>query len=310
MAQRLHAITAFLGWTALGYLLMGEGLSLPGLPPSVAHAESTTDATTEPVLTAKQGGVLYLTVKVEGTPSSVQGRFRDRRVPFFKTGRADEFGALVGIDLADSPDTVALMADIAYPDGLRHRVFRVTVAAENFRVQSLTLPHEQVDPDAAALQRITLERKQVKRVFAAFTPERLWTHGFIVPVDGTVMGAFGSTRILNGRPRNQHTGEDIAAPLGAPVRAANDGIVKMVADHFFSGTSVILDHGLGLYTMYFHLDTATVKEGERVKRGQVVGTVGRSGRATGPHLHWGAWLNGSRVNPVALTTLSLGAPSS
>ena len=272
----------------------------------------TAEALAEQVLQAKQGGVLYLTLKVEGTPSSVQGWLRDRLVPFFKTGRAGEFGALVGIDLADEPAVVELTADIVCPAGPRRRVFRVTVAAEDFPVQSMTLPPEQVDPGAAALQRIALEREQVKAVLAAFTPtpERLWTNGFIVPVEGTVTGAFGSRRVLNGRPRNQHTGEDIAAPLGAPVRATNDGIVKMVADHFFSGTSVILDHGLGLYTMYFHLDTATVKEGARVERGGLIGTVGQSGRATGPHLHWGAWLNGARVNPFALTTLPLGAPSS
>ena len=121
-------------------------------------------------------------------------------------------------------------------------------------------------------------------------------------------GAFGSKRILNGQPRNQHNGEDIAASLGTPVKATNDGVVRMVDDHFFSGKGVILDHGLGLFTMYFHLDTTAVKEGERVKRGDVIGTVGKSGRATGPHLHWGAWLNGSRVNPFALARLSFGQP--
>jgi len=259
----------------------------------------------EEVFKTKQGDVLYLTLNVEGAPSSVQGRFRDRLVPFFKTGREGEFGALVGIDMADAPDTADLRAEINYPDGVRKRVFRVAVALEDFREQRMTLPKEQVDPDAAALKRINLEKEKVKAVLAGFTPERIWGAGFLVPVEGTVTGAFGSRRILNGQPRNQHNGEDIVASLGTPVKATNDGVVRMVDDHFFSGKGVILDHGLGLFTMYFHLDTTAVKEGARVKRGDVIGTVGQSGRATGPHLHWGAWLNGSRVNPFALARLPL-----
>ena len=262
-------------------------------------------AAAEKVFTAKQGEVLYLTVVAEGSPASVQGRFRDRSIPFFKTGRAGEYGALVGIDMADEPATVALKAAITYVDGRQERVYRVVVQAEEFRVQSMTLPKDQVEPDAAALKRINLEKEKVQAVLAGLTPERLWNAGFLIPVEGTVTGAFGSKRILNGQPRNQHSGEDIAAPLGAPVKAANDGIVRMVDDQFFSGVSVILDHGLGLFTMYFHLDSATVKDGERVKRGDVIGTVGQSGRATGPHLHWAAWLNGSRVNPFSLAKLPL-----
>ncbi len=262
-------------------------------------------AATEKVFTAKQGEVLYLTVVAEGNPASVQGRFRDRSIPFFKTGRTGEYGALVGIDMADEPATVALKAAITYLDGRQERRYRVVVQAEEFRVQSMILPKDQVEPDAAALKRINLEKEKVKVVLAGFTPERLWHAGFLVPVEGTVTGAFGSKRILNGQPRNQHSGEDISAPLGAPVKATNDGIVRMVDDQFFSGVSVILDHGLGLFTMYFHMDSAAVKEGGRVKRGDVIGTVGQSGRATGPHLHWAAWLNGSRVNPFSLAKLPL-----
>lgn len=262
----------------------------------------------EKVFKTKQGDVIYLTLNVEGQPASVQGRFRDRLVPFFKTGREGEFGALVGIDMADIPDTADLKAEITYPGSVRTRVFRVAVALEDFREQRMTLPKDQVDPDAAALKRINLEKEKVKAVLAGFTPERLWDAGFLVPVEGTITGAFGSKRILNGQPRNQHNGEDIAASLGTPVKATNDGVVKMVDEHFFSGKGVILDHGLGLFTMYFHLDATAVKEGERVKRGDVIGTVGQSGRATGPHLHWGTWLNGSRVNPFALARLQFDRP--
>ena len=272
---------------------------------AVGGASYSAQAAAEKVFTAKQGEVLYLTVLAEGNPASVQGRLRDRSIPFFKTGREGEFGALVGIDMADEPATVNFTAAITYSDGHRERVFRVVVQAEEFRVQSMTLPKGQVEPDADALKRINREQEKVKTVLAGLTPERLWTAGFLVPVEGTVTGAFGSKRILNGQPRNQHSGEDIAAPLGAPVKAANDGIVRLMDDQFFSGISVILDHGLGLFTMYFHLDSATVKEGARVKRGDVIGTVGQSGRATGPHLHWAAWLNGSRVNPFSLAKLPL-----
>jgi murein DD-endopeptidase MepM/ murein hydrolase activator NlpD len=289
-----HAVSWFLALTALCGLF--------------ARGEVRAGEPAEKVLKTKQGDVFYLTLDVDGEPASVQGRFRDRLVPFFKTGREREFGALVGIDMDDVPDTAELKAEIRYPDGVRKRVFRVAVQAEKFRVQSMTLPKEQVEPEEAALKRINLEKEKVQAVLAGFTPERLWGAGFLVPVEGTATGAFGSKRILNGQPRNQHNGEDIAANLGTPVKATNDGIVRMVDEHFFSGKGVILDHGLGLFTMYFHLDSTGVKEGERVKRGDVIGTVGQSGRATGPHLHWGAWLNGSRVNPFALARLPLGAP--
>ena len=119
------------------------------------------------------------------------------------------------------------------------------------------------------------------------------------------MGAFGRRRVINGRPRNPHSGEDIAAPTGANVLATNDGIVRLTVDHFFSGKGIFVDHGLGLHSMYFHLSEISVVEGQFVRRGEVIGQVGASGRATGPHLHWGIRLNGARVDPYSLTTLPL-----
>jgi murein DD-endopeptidase MepM/ murein hydrolase activator NlpD len=270
-------------------------------------AERTTSSTqtVEPLpLEAKQGQIIYFKLRVEGRPVSVMGTFRDRRVPFFPV-QDSEFGALVGIDMADQAKVDELITEITYPDRTRERRFQVTVIHEEFGEQRLKLPKDKVDLDVVALQRNVLEQEKVKTVFAAFTSERLWSQTFMVPVDGISTGAFGRKRFMNGQPRNQHSGEDIAAALGTPVKASNAGVVKMVDDHFFSGLGVILDHGLGLYTMYFHLDSAKVKEGERVSRGQLIGTVGKSGRATGPHLHWGAWLNGSRVNPFSLTKLPI-----
>jgi murein DD-endopeptidase MepM/ murein hydrolase activator NlpD len=282
-------------------------IAYPGAPLDLGLAQEAVAPRAESSLSGKQGEILYLKLTVEDQPLSVVGIWRDRRVPFFRISDT-EFAALVGIDLADKPGTVDFEIEINTPDATRQQSLRITIAAEDFHEQRITLPKAQVDPDAAAIKRIAAEQKKVKTVFASSTAERLWRKGFVVPVEGVGTGAFGSRRILNGQPRNQHTGEDISAPLGTPIKAPNTGTVRLVDDHFFSGTSVILDHGLGLYTLYAHLHTATVKEGDKVQRGDIIGTVGKTGRATGPHLHWGAWLNGSRVNPFSLTKLPIDSP--
>jgi murein DD-endopeptidase MepM/ murein hydrolase activator NlpD len=302
--RRQHSI-------CLGLVLVGLLFTFPHLPTQAAKLVKADEVTlpTTPTgmadLKGKQGEILYLMLSAEGCPLSVTGTFRNRRIPFFPV-RDGVFAALVGIDMADDTTVGQLSAEVEYGDRVEDRHFRILVLPEKFTVQHLDkLPKEQVDPDAAALRRIALEQERVRNIFASLTSHRLWTQSFLPPVEGTPTGGFGRKRILNGQPRNQHSGEDIAAPLGTPVKATNAGVVRMVDDHFFSGLGVILDHGLGLYTMYFHLDSAKVKEGERVERGQIIGTVGKSGRALGPHLHWGAWLNGSRVNPFSLTQVPI-----
>src|SRR5205823_5615765 len=143
-------------------------------------------------------------------------------------------------------------------------------------------------------------------LYRTVSPERLWRGAFVRPVAGTEPpSGFGARRIINGRPRAAHGGADYRAPQGTPVVAANAGRVALVGDYFFPGRLIALDHGLGLYTLYFHLDSVAVSEGERVDRGQPIGTVGATGRATGPHLHFGAQLGSARVDPAALLALRL-----
>jgi murein DD-endopeptidase MepM/ murein hydrolase activator NlpD len=132
----------------------------------------------------------------------------------------------------------------------------------------------------------------------------LWRGPFVRPVAGTEPPTgFGARRIINGKPRAPHGGADYTAARGTPVVAANAGRVALVAEYFFPGRLVALDHGLGLYTLYFHLDTVGVGPGERVERGQTLGAVGMTGRSTGPHLHFGAQLGPARVDPDALLAL-------
>jgi len=181
---------------------------------------------------------------------------------------------------------------------------KLNVAPRVFTVQRLTVPPEMADLDPETERRATSEAEHLQMLYRTISPERLWRGAFVRPVAGTVPpSGFGARRIINGKPRAPHGGADYSAPRGTPVVAANAGRVALVADYFFPGRLVAIDHGLGLHTLYFHLDSVAVAEGDRVDRGQTLGTVGATGRATGPHLHFGAQLGGARIDPAALLAL-------
>lgn len=182
----------------------------------------------------------------------------------------------------------------------------VTVLGREFFVQRLTLPPAMVDLDPDTERRAVDESGRLRTLYRTISPERLWRGRFLRPIAGTEPGTgFGARRIINGKPRMPHSGIDYAAPRGTPVLAANAGRVALVAEFFFPGRLVVLDHGLGLYTLYFHLDTVGVEEGVLVERGQPIGTVGTTGRSTGPHLHFGAQVGSARIDPATLLALEL-----
>ncbi len=256
----------------------------------------------------KQGEVLLVPLLMDEAPRAVTGRFLGRRIPFFHDPRSDapgEYLGLVGIDMLDAPGTHELVVEVALPDRSRRLSYNILVVKERFPIQRLTLPKDKVDLDKKTLVRVRAEQRRVRDLLNSSSDQRLWRGGFIKPLDGDVTGAFGRKRLINGQPRSPHSGEDISAPAGTDVFATNNGIVRLTVDHFFSGKGVFIDHGLGLHSMYFHLDQVLVDEGQAVRRGQAIGRVGSTGRATGPHLHWGVRLNGARVNPYALVDLPL-----
>jgi murein DD-endopeptidase MepM/ murein hydrolase activator NlpD len=174
----------------------------------------------------------------------------------------------------------------------------------DFGIQKLSLPSSMVDLDAKTLERVNKEARQLEALLQVFRDERLWRGAFIRPVEGELSGAFGLSRIINGQRKSPHTGIDLRAEEGAPVLACNSGVVALVDDLFFGGKSVILDHGGGLYSIYFHLSAAMVKEGDRVNTGTMLGRVGSTGRSTGSHLHWAIRMNGARVDPLSLIGLT------
>lgn len=252
----------------------------------------------------KQGQVLWVEVPVDNPATTVNGTFLKRHIPFFQKTDTS-FAGIVGIDMEDPPGLQELLVQVRTDSGTDHFSYSILVMEENYPVQHLTLPKERVDLDPHTLKRVQQEQKEMAEAFRHISATPLWHGPFLEPVNGKVTGVFGSRRIINGQPRRPHSGEDIAAPQGTPVQAINKGKVVKTVNHFFSGKGVILDHGVGLFSMYFHLSEINVQSEQEVQKGETLGKVGASGRATGPHLHWGVRLNGSRINPYALTTLPL-----
>ena len=256
----------------------------------------------------RQGQVLVIKVKGEEQATEVKGTFLKRTIPFFRESRPGEpsgYIGLLGIDMQDEPGTYELAVEVKQGEQAKQLSFNVLVAKEKFTVEHLTLPKEKVDLDEKGAARWKAEQEQVKQALAENSRLKLWRSNFVEPVNGKRTGIFGSVRIMNGKPRNPHNGEDIGAPMGTEVAATNDGVVRLTVDHIFSGRGVFVDHGMGFYSMYFHLSEILVKDGDLVKAGQIIGKVGATGRATGPHLHWGVKLNGARVNPYSLLDLPL-----
>ncbi len=200
------------------------------------------------------------------------------------------------VDLLQRPGALTLARG---RDG-RRETTTVGVGKFDDPTQKLTLPRNMVELSPEDLERVERENREMASLWKREGPPR-FSLPFAAPLEPLPKGGrFGSRRIINGQPRSPHGGTDYPAPEGAPVFAAGDGTVAMVADQFFGGNAVFVDHGDGLITMYMHLSRVDVREGQPVRRGEPLGVVGSTGRATGPHLHFGVRWRGARVDPALL----------
>jgi murein DD-endopeptidase MepM/ murein hydrolase activator NlpD len=203
---------------------------------------------------------------------------------------------LIGIDLDTKPGTYAVT--IKTGDG-RSATSSLRVLPKDFPVRRLRVAPAFVEPPAEEIERITRELKTTEGIFHT-TTARKWRGGFLLPVDGVPNSNFGSRTYFNGRRRSPHAGVDFMAGRGVPVRAANTGLVALAEPLYFTGNTVIIDYGSGLYSLFAHLSEFRVKSGDVVSPETVVGLVGDTGRVTGPHLHWSVRLQGARVDPLSL----------
>lgn len=201
--------------------------------------------------------------------------------------------ALLGIPL----DTLPGELEIGVFSGSTATVRSVPIRVKNYPEQRLTIRDQRkVEPNAEDLARIEREKEvteAVKRRFSGAAPAT----DFALPASGPLSSRFGLRRVFNGQPRNPHAGLDVAVGAGAPVRAPAAGVVANTGDYFFNGNTVFIDHGQGLITAYMHLSRIDVRSGQPVRKGEILGAAGSTGRVTGPHLHWAVFLNNTPVDP-------------
>jgi murein DD-endopeptidase MepM/ murein hydrolase activator NlpD len=262
---------------------------------------------------ATQGSLLLLELRSGGISlGEVKASWDNKEVPFWEQPKLDAkspdaWRALLGVDLDLKPETYDLGIS-----GKTQTAEEFTCAASiavkegKFATESLNVAPNFVEPNPEQAARAEAERQRLRAIFATITPERLWDGPFRYPLAGvTTGGNFGKRRILNGKAGSPHSGVDFPALAGTPVYAPQRGRVVLAEPLYFSGNTVVLDHGLGVYTLYAHFESIEVQPGDLVDTGALLGKVGATGRVTGPHLHWGVTVNRARANPLQLIALPL-----
>ncbi len=249
-----------------------------------------------------QGAPLWIVVEEPGPVDNVTLTWKGADFPLRETAPG-WYEAVIGVDLLAAAGPAVLAAE-SVSGGKRTRVEKsLDVVERAFPVQTLTLPKGMAEFDAPTLKRIDAEKRALDERLARVTRPVLWALPFLPPVEEYRPESFGSRRVINGEPRSPHTGVDIRLPEGTPVRAIADGVVVLAAEQFFGGRSVVIDHGGAVFSIYYHLQRYSVEEGRRVSRGDPIGAIGATGRATGPHLHFGVRVPGGRVDPSLLFAL-------
>jgi murein DD-endopeptidase MepM/ murein hydrolase activator NlpD len=248
----------------------------------------------------KQGDVLI--VRVDSS-LDLDGRIEERRLDFFRTLEKDVQWALWGADVDERPGVKNVKVRMGTGSAQLESAFRVS--PREFPSEELTVSSEFTDLSPSAVKRMETERAEIERVFSRKSASPLWAGDFQMPGPFAVTSHFGMRRTLNGSLQSRHLGVDFRAEQGAPVYAPNNGRIVLAREHFLTGKTLVLDHGSGLYSIFLHLSGFDALEGDSVRKGDLIGRVGSTGRATGPHLHWSVRLAGARVDPLALTRVNL-----
>ncbi len=287
----------FVLWTCL----WGIGIAVP------AHAQSPAATLTPTVV---QAGSPELIRVQAPAGAQLSGEWLGRQLEFFRGRAGRGWFALAGADVEAPVGPSTLRIDVRIDvrlagGGLRTLSRTIPIRAAHYRTSSLSVAPRFISPTPEELKAIEYEIRLKDRVFSVSAPRPLWSGDFRAPVRVASVANFGARRLFNGKLASVHKGLDFLAPMGTPVHASNSGVVVLAERLYFEGNCVVIDHGLGLYTISMHLSRIRVREGERVAKGQLVGLSGATGRVTGPHLHWAVRWQNAYLDPAKLLRLNL-----
>ena len=271
------------------------------LPQRAAKSADTIGVTAE--ARAKQPGELVvLTVTMPDASASPKIRAFDRALLPFQISPTT-WKVLVGIDLETAPGTYPVTIDAGASRPAAKTTYPLVVRAKTFPTRTLKVDEAFVNPPPSAEARIASDSARLADIWQHSSPAQLWLGPFIRPVPNEANSAFGTRSVYNGQPRSPHSGADFLSPAGTPIKSPNGGEVVLADDLYYTGNTVVIDHGLGLFSLFAHLEKINVQKGQRVATGDVVGLVGATGRVTGPHLHWMVRVGGARVDPLSLLAM-------
>jgi len=274
------------------------GLGVVGSRSAVAQAPS--EMAVELVARATQPGeVIRVDVTCACGDVAPRASALDRDIPLALSPDGTRWQGLIGIDLDVARGEYSLVVSAPHLSPPPARVMSLSVQPKQFRTRTLRVAPEYVDPPAPVVDRIVREAAQLNGIYETLT-DRVWAQPFVLPLTTQPSANFGSRSVFNGQRRSPHAGIDFGSPTGTAVTAPASGRVVVADDLYFTGNTVVLDHGAGLYSIFAHFSALRVDEGDLVDAGTTLGRVGATGRVTGPHLHWSVRLNGARVDPMSL----------
>ena len=240
--------------------------------------------------------------------ASVDGDWMNQKLAFFRSRDGRAWFALAGVDVDSAPGPSTLHITVKTTAGATRELSQsLEIHESHYRTGALSVEPQFVEPPPQAMPRIEAEVALKNKIFAASAPQPLWSGDFRAPVSAPPTDSFGTRRTFNGKLASVHKGMDFRARTGTPVHAGNSGIVVLARPLYYEGNCVVIDHGLGLYTISMHLSRIDVHEGQRVTKGQLIGLSGATGRVTGPHLHWAVRWQDAYLDPAKLLKMNLSA---
>lgn len=298
------------GWTACATATQAEAVpsQTQAVPAASLWVASQPEGGFEARLAENKvsdGGLIFIEArkavgagKADGRDFSPLAKYGEMQSAFFPIDpKPTHWGAVLAVPY----ETLPGLASVRIEFGQEWVEIPFEVRAGDYKSEVLTVAPEKVEPPARHMARIRREIEEVNRVYRLKTEKRLWNGPFRLPVQSAVTSEFGARRVYNGKTSGFHKGLDLRAKTGTPIRAPAGGVVALAKDLYFTGYTVIIDHGFGVFTLYAHMSRLKVKKGQRVNARQLLGLAGMTGRSTGPHLHWGASIQNVKINPMDLT---------